>query len=223
MLATAVGLVVVGLILFSAREPTRLYAYVASRWMRLKSEFEDKALALEFARRVENFDGASPYLLLGSSTVARMPASPCGLPFANLGVESLCTHHMVASIDKLARFVFDAVFLYAGVNDMIVGTSAAVVADNLERVVVSLRAERCLVMPIVESPYQTALGATRLKYLREINEATRQRLEGRVEWVIAPEFETADFSADLLHLNERGYERLMERLCAVLRTRPART
>ena len=202
-------------VLLSSQRRSRLYAFVASRWLRLKNEFEDKALAVEFSRAVERVDESATHLLLGSSTIARMPNAACNLPFVNLGVESLCTHHMVASISKLKEHAFDAVFLYVGVNDMIVGASPSSVATNLAVIVSTLRARRWVAMPIIESPYQIALGAARLVYLRQINVEMRNALGSRVEW-ITPQFATDEFSMDMLHLNDRGYARLLANLCKVL-------
>lgn len=203
-------------VLLSSQRRSRLYAFVASRWLRLKNEFEDKALAVEFLRAVERVDGSETHLLLGSSTIARMPKAACNLPFVNLGVESLCTHHMVTSISKLKEHAFDVVFLYVGVNDMIVGASPSSVATNLDVIVSTLRVRRLIAMPIVESPYQIALGAARLAYLRQINAEMCNVLGSRAEW-ISPEFAADDFSMDMLHLNDQGYARLLAALCEVLR------
>lgn len=147
-------------------------------------------------------------VLLGSSTIARLgQVDGC----VNLGVESLCTHHMLVNTKALAQLHPTVAVLYVGVNDTIFETPSSTIAANIAAIVRTVNAPHTVYVPIILSPYQRHLGDERCAYIERINRETTSVLPLDVT-VVAPSFEDDEFNYDMLHLNTVGEAHLLREI-----------
>ena len=201
-----VGLVSLWLVKCFVKPSTTYYAF--SRWLRMNSELMDRSIGHRFARKLQShlaLRDPNRRIMLGSSTISWMPNVFETRIFANLGVPSLCTHHMIHRLDLVRMLRAEVVLLYIGINDTIFHTPADVVARNIGTILEAISAKRVIYIPLIESAYQQHLGDTRCTYIREINAMVERELAFRPNvTTIDVSFDVDEFGFDGLHLNENG-------------------
>ena len=198
----------------------KLLFYAMARWLRFNSELTDKTIGLSLDAKLAAYDG-KPNIMLGSSTMAFMPA--LNDDYCNLGVPSLCTHHLIRSLPLLRQVRAKRVVFYAGINDTILNIPPQTIADNISEIMDALEREdsipNILYIPLIESPYQRYLGARRLAYIRAINVAVGDALrEFDNVTIIRPTFVDRMFGMDKLHLNKRGNAHMRAEILAALKS-----
>lgn len=194
------------------------YIHIAiRRWIRVHSEFIDKSLYVRLERKLDERSSKHKRVMLGSSTIARMPSNIAGETYVNFGVEALCSHHLVQHLSLLNELRADVVILYVGVNDLTLNIPPQSIADNINAIVEALGRARVVYIPIIESVYQTVLGEKRCEYLQRVNTAVSGSLiEHTNVTFVHPPFEGPDFSYDGLHLSKSGYVKLVNAVSQVL-------
>lgn len=211
---------ILALVLVVVLVRSRLIWTAIARWFAHHSTLNDKVLNLRFSQKLNRYIDrpTTRNIMLGSSTIAWMPNTFDGKVFANLGVASLCTTHILNSLHHVETIKADTAIVYIGVNDMIRGTDSRQIARNIHTILTTLDARQILYIPIIQSSYQEFLGRERLDYMLDINRSVSTLIEDRRNIrTVTPTFAAKDFGADRLHLNGTGNAKMKETVEEALR------
>ena len=194
----------------------RIVYVIVSRWLRFHSELMDRTIGLRLEKKLAEYAGHAK-VMLGSSTIAYM--SVLDDDYINLGVPSLCTHHLMRYLDVLHDMQVEQLVFYAGINDTIINTPPITVAHNTRDVIRAIDAVDVLYIPLIESPYQRSVGKDRLEYIRAINRAVKEALADFHNVVLLrPKFGDEMFRFDRLHLNKQGNAHMRQSILAHVTT-----
>ena len=185
--------------------------HICDAFNRTSMRLQDKYLGNKYAQKLgQTFWMKHERVFLGSSTIRRIPAHYMRPSDLNLGMDSICTHHMMRN---MYPGHYDTLVLYIGANDLFLSDSNIKIASNIVNILNSYTSnqtptQNLVYIPIIMSTYQ--LLTQKMERIRHINAFVSSRAPPSVKIVDLPVFASDDFVLDQLHLSETGYEKLMK-------------